>query len=85
MIVVAALLYGKGDYAKSICMAVETGFDTDCNGATVGSVLGMANGISTIPDYWMQPIKDTLQTTIMGVGTVKVSDRVKMTIKHLVK
>ena len=26
MIVVAALLYGKGDYGKSICMAVETGF-----------------------------------------------------------
>ena len=85
MIVVASLLYGKGDYAKSICMAVETAFDTDCNGATVGSILGMANGISTIPDYWMQPINDTLQTTIMGVGTVKVSDRVKMTLKHLVK
>ncbi len=29
MIVVAALLYGKGDYGKSICMAVETGFDAD--------------------------------------------------------
>ena len=83
MIVVAALLYGKGDYGKSICMAVETGFDTDCNGATVGSVLGMANGIESIPDYWKKPIKDTLHTSVFGVGTVKISDRVEMTMKHI--
>ena len=85
MIVVASLLYGEGDYAKSICMAVETGFDTDCNGATIGSVLGMANGISSIPEYWTQPIHDTLQTTILGIGTVKVSERVQLTLKHIAK
>ena len=85
MIVVASLLYGKGDYAKSICMSVETGFDTDCNGATVGSVLGMANGISAIPEYWTRPIHDTLMTTITLVGTVKVSDRVKLTLEHIKK
>lgn len=52
MIVVASLLYGKGDYGKTICLAVETGFDTDCNGATAGSVFGMAYGINAIPEYW---------------------------------
>ena len=83
MIVAAALLYGKGDFAKSICMSVETGFDTDCNGATVGSILGMANGVKAIPEYWTKPINDTLHTSIFGVGTVKISDRVKMTMKHI--
>ena len=83
MIVAAALLYGKGDYGKSICMAVETGFDTDCNGATVGSVLGMANGIDSIPEYWKKPINDTLHTSIFGVGTVKISDMAKKTLKHI--
>lgn len=83
MIVVASLLYGGGDFAKSICMAVETGYDTDCNGATVGSVLGMANGVSSIPDYWKAPINDTLHTTVFGVGTVKITDRVKMTMQHI--
>lgn len=84
MIVVAALLYGGGDYGKSICLAVETGFDTDCNGATVGSVLGMAKGFQAIPKYWTKPINDTLHTSIFGVGSVKISDRVKMTMKHIV-
>lgn len=84
MIVAAALLYGGGDYGKSICLAVETGFDTDCNGATVGSVLGMAKGIRSIPEYWTKPINDTLNTSIFGVGKVKISDRVKMTMKHVI-
>ena len=83
MIVAAALLYGNGDYGKSICMAVETGFDTDCNGATVGSILGMANGIESVPEYWVKPINDTLHTSIFGINTVKISDRVKLTLEHI--
>jgi len=85
MIVAASLLYGNGDFGKSICMAVETGFDTDCNGATVGSVLGMANGISGIADYWKEPFNDTLSTSIFGVGKVKISDCANKTLAHIVK
>ncbi len=83
LIVVAALLYGGGDYGKSVCMAVEAGFDTDCNGATVGSVLGMANGIDSIPARWTDPIQDTLHTTIFGLGTVKIRERVRQTLEHI--
>ena len=83
MIVAASLLYGNGDYEKSICMAVETGFDTDCNGATVGSVVGMAKGIGCIPECWTKPINDTLHTSIFGLDTVKISDRVNLTLKHI--
>lgn len=83
MIVAASLLYGQGDYGESICIAVEAGFDTDCNGATVGSVLGMANGIESIPDCWTKPINDTLHTSIFGLNTVKISDRVKLTLEHI--
>ena len=83
MIVVASLLYGNGDYSKSICMAVQTGFDTDCNAATVGSIVGMAYGPENIDKSWTSPINDTLHTSIFGVGTVKISDRVKLTLNHI--
>ena len=83
MIVVASLLYGEGDFSKSICMAVETGFDTDCNGATVGSILGMANGKETISEDWSAPIKNKLHTSIFGVGTVNISDCVEKTLSHI--
>ena len=83
MIVTAALLYGGGDYGRSICMAVETGFDTDCNGATVGSLVGMAQGIGAVPDDWKAPMNDTLCTTILGVGRVKISERARQTLEHI--
>ena len=83
MIVAATLLYGGGDYSKSICMAVQAAFDTDCNAATVGSILGMAYGSAIIDEYWRKPINDTIHTSIFGVGTVKITDRVKMTLKHI--
>ena len=83
MIVAASLLYGGGAYGASVCMAVQTGFDTDCNGATVGSILGMANGIRSIPEVWTNPISDTLYTSLYGLGTVRISDRIAMTLRHI--
>ena len=85
MIVVASLLYGNGDFEKSICMAVETGFDTDCTGATVGSILGMILGFEKIPEYWKKPINDTLYTSLFGIEAVKISERAKLTMKHIAK
>ena len=86
MFVAAALAIAAcTDDMTTICLAVETGFDTDCNGATAGSVFGMAYGINAIPEYWKKPINDTLETTVFGVGTVKISDRVKLTLKHIAK
>lgn len=83
MIVTAALLYGEGDYDKSICIAVQTAFDTDCNGATVGSVIGMAKGVSCIDKKWTKTLDDTLHTTIFGIGSAKISDCIAKTMTHI--
>ncbi|MBQ2775321.1 MAG: ADP-ribosylglycohydrolase family protein [Clostridia bacterium] len=84
MIVAAALLYGNGDFGESLCIAVQTGFDTDCNGATVGSIMGMRNGIKNIDDVWTKPVNDKIHTSIFGVDTVKISDCVEKTLKQLI-
>ena len=83
MIVAAALLYGEGDFGKSICMAVQPAFDTDCNGATVGSVLGMRNGAESIDEAWTNPLENTLHTSIFGVGTIKITDLIDKTLSHI--
>ncbi len=83
MIVTAALLYGENDYGKSVCMAVEACFDTDCNAATVGSVLGMKNTIDSISDEWTKPLENTIHTAIFGLSEVKISDCVELNLKHI--
>ncbi|MBQ6846526.1 MAG: ADP-ribosylglycohydrolase family protein, partial [Oscillospiraceae bacterium] len=82
MVCAMALLYGEGDFGKSICLAVQTCFDTDCNGATVGSVIGMIKGFDGIEDVWKAPFDDTLETTIFGMDKVKISECAEKTMKH---
>ena len=82
-IVVYGLLYGENDYGKSTCLAVEAGFDTDCNGATVGSIIGMKNGIGSIGKEWTEVINDRLRTSIFGIDVAEIEDLVNQTIKHI--
>jgi len=80
MIVTAALLCG-GDFSQSICMAVQCGFDTDCNGATVGSIAGMMAGAQGIPAVWTKPLGGKLETDIFGVGTIEIAELVRLTLE----
>ncbi len=79
MIVTMALLCGGGDFGKSICLAVQPGFDTDCNGATVGSIVGIMNGEKGIDPYWYAPFEKRLHTSISGYNLVEVDDLAKKT------
>ncbi len=85
MIVAASLLYGEGDFARSICMAVEAAFDTDCNGATVGSIVGMAKGAESIPAEWTEPFGDKLNTSMVKEGSVSITEMAKKTMEHMPK
>ena len=82
-IVAYALLYGENDYGKSICLAVEAGFDTDCNGATVGSIMGIKNGISSIGNEWTDVVNNKLHTNIFGMNVIEIDALVDKTIKHI--
>jgi ADP-ribosylglycohydrolase len=48
-------LYGE-NFGDQLCKAVNCGFDTDCTGATLGSVLGILGGSRGIPREWSGPI-----------------------------
>ncbi|MDR3084750.1 MAG: ADP-ribosylglycohydrolase family protein [Christensenellaceae bacterium] len=85
LIVVMALLWGKRDFAKSICLAVGCGFDTDCNGATVGSIVGMMIGAAKIPEEWTKAFHGVLQTQILGVETIGIDELCHLTMKHMEK
>ena len=81
MIVAASLLWGEGDYTRTLGYSVMAAMDTDCNGATVGSIVGMLTGAANIPAHFTAPICDTLCTDIVGNARVSISGMAERTIK----
>lgn len=70
----AALLWSKGDFEKGITSAVVGALDTDCNGASVGCILGVMNGAHGIPAKWTDPVADSIHTEMVGITFIKVSE-----------
>lgn len=56
--VAIGMLYGNGDFTKSVDIATRCGQDADCNPATVGGVLGVMLGYDKIPDFWLKPLQE---------------------------
>ena len=79
----AALHYGGLDPDRSICLAVSGGLDTDCNGATAGSVLGIMLGAKRLPTSWTGPLCDTLISGVDGFGKVRISELAARTEKMM--
>ncbi|HMP75093.1 MAG TPA: ADP-ribosylglycohydrolase family protein [Kiritimatiellia bacterium] len=50
--ILIGLLYGGGDFERSVVLAVNCGMDTDCTGATCGSLMGILLGASGLPAKW---------------------------------
>ena len=71
-VVVAALLLSGGDFEKGITFAVLCGWDTDCNGATVGSILGAFLG--EIPEKWCLPLHDTMYAEVTGFDPITFTE-----------
>ncbi|MFD0710909.1 ADP-ribosylglycohydrolase family protein [Paenibacillus sp. GCM10027626] len=70
----AALIHSGGDFEKGITTAVLGGWDTDCNGATVGSVLGASLGAAALPGSWIDPLNDTLYAEVSGFHPIAISE-----------
>ncbi|GCE14609.1 ADP-ribosylglycohydrolase family protein [Tengunoibacter tsumagoiensis] len=73
-LVVAALIFSKGDFERAITTAVLGGWDTDCNGATVGSIMGARLGAKVLPQSWVEPLHDTLYADLIGFDPIAISE-----------
>jgi len=69
--IVIGWLYGEGDFARSICTAVNCGEDTTSNAATLGALLGIINGLDRIPQNWVEPIGYKITTKMIDIFDVK--------------
>lgn len=72
-LVVAGLLWGAGDYMKTLSLTVMGGWDTDSNGATVGSVAGILHGTAGLPTRLIEPLHDRTRSALFGYDNSAIS------------
>lgn len=70
-IILIALLYGGGDFSRSIQIANMSGWDTDCNVGNVGAIMGVAVGLDGIAPHWREPLNDFIvSASIQGTRNI---------------
>jgi len=79
-LVLLGLLYGRDDFGRVIGIAVHGGWDTDCNGATAGSIAGMRLGAKRLPEEWVGPLNDRLESIVVGFAHNRISDLAQRTL-----
>lgn len=58
--ILVGLLYGEGEFWKTMNISMRCGMDSDCNPSNAAGILGCMLGASRIPDKWKNPMKDCL-------------------------
>lgn len=82
-VITAALLWGRGDFTKTIGLAVQGGWDTDCTGATAGSIFGAMHGMDALPGHWIDPLNDRIRSAIFGHDNSRPSDLAERTFQQV--
>ena len=77
-LVVWALCSAADDFSAAIGNAVAAGWDTDCNGATVGGLFGL-RGLP-IPDAWTRPWSGRIGVSLAGHDEVSLDEVVERTV-----
>ncbi|MCH2169668.1 ADP-ribosylglycohydrolase family protein [Myxococcota bacterium] len=77
-LVVWALLSHPDDFGAAIGDVVTAGYDTDCNGATVGGLWGLQG--KPIPEAWTSVWRGRVIVTLAGVGELALDDLVERTV-----
>lgn len=73
-VMILAMLYGEGDFVRTINICNMCGWDTDCNVGNVAAIMGVLTGLANV-DYekWIRPVHDLLVCSSV-VGSLNIMD-----------
>ncbi|MBP1924481.1 ADP-ribosylglycohydrolase [Sedimentibacter acidaminivorans] len=80
---VIALMYGEGDYEKTLNIVTMCGIDADCNAGMIMPVLGIQQGMRIIPKRLIHPAFDKLITYMRGYDEINLEDLVDDTLYYI--
>jgi hypothetical protein len=82
--IVLGLLYGNGDYTRTLDITARAGQDADCNPSSAGGILGAMLGYSHIPEYWKQGLQET-EDIDFKYTTMSLNDVYAIGFNHALK
>ena len=77
--IVFAAKLGQDDFDKTISTIVAMGLDNDCNGASLGRILGAILKIDKIPLKWYSNFNDCLHTYLKGYEVLSLDSFIEKT------
>lgn len=80
LFILLGLLYGEGDLGKTVSISVMCGHDTDCTGASAGSIIGTMLGAKALEAMWVEPLQDRVQSILAGFSESKISELARKTV-----
>jgi ADP-ribosylglycohydrolase len=80
-VITAGILWGGGDFAATVGLTVQGGWDTDSNGATAGSVAGVLLGAAALPPHFIEPLADRTRSAVFGYDNSRISDLAQRTVR----
>ena len=72
--------WGGGELGRTIGLAVQGALDTDCDGATAGSMIGMLRGAQALEPEWLHPLRGRIRTRVDAMGESFISDLAARTL-----
>lgn len=77
--VIIGLWFGWGDFGRAIAITTQCGLDTDCTAGQAGAIMGVLLGSDGIPSKWTDPIGDVMESWVVGMEKLPISELVERT------
>ena len=77
-LVVWSLLSQRDNFSAAIGDVVSAGWDTDCNGATVGALWALQG--KAVPAQWTEPWRERIGVSLAGQGELRLEELVNRTV-----
>jgi hypothetical protein len=79
--IVLGLLYGEGDFTKTLDVSTRAGQDSDCNPSSAAGILGTMYGYEKIPAHWKLGLKES-EDIDFKYTTISLNDVYRLGLKH---
>lgn len=83
--VLIGLLYGGGDFEKTLDIATRCGQDSDCNPATAGGILATMMGYSNIPEKFKVTLGDGVEDINFAYTDISLNKTYTLSFNHAIR